>query len=249
VTAASISLIVFACVFGGALLGIALRSVLPEPHRSAESKDIVRAGTGLIATISALVLGLLVASAKGAYDTQKNEVTGQAAKTALLDQMLAHYGPEAAKIRRLLREVVAAEVEQIWSQDAARLPADAAPVGATLYDEIQDLNPTSESQRGIKSQAIQVIMELGQTRWLMKVQRGSAISGPLLAVVVFWLTINFVSFGLFAPRNATVLTTLFVCAVSVAGAIFLILEMDQPFQGVIRIPDTAMRDVLERLGR
>jgi hypothetical protein len=92
-------------------------------------------------------------------------------------------------------------------------------------------------------------MAMGQTRWLMQAQKGSAISGPLLAVVVFWLTINFVSFGLFAPRNATVLTTLFVCAVSVAGAIFLILEMGQPFQGVIRIPDSAMRDVLGRLGQ
>jgi hypothetical protein len=249
VTAASISLIVFACVFGGALLGIALRSVLPEPHRSAESKDIIRAGTGMIATISALVLGLLVASAKQAYDTQKDEVTGQAAKTALLDQMLAHYGPEAAETRRLLREVVAAQVEQLWSQDRARLPAEATQAGGMLYDKVQDLNPTTESQRGIKSQAIQLILELGQTRWLMQAQKGSAVSGPLLAVVVFWLTINFVSFGLFAPSNATVLTTLFVCAVSVACAIFLILEMGQPFDGVIRIPDAAMRDVLERLGR
>jgi hypothetical protein len=111
------------------------------------------------------------------------------------------------------------------------------------------LNPTSESQRGIKSQAIQLIMELGQTRWLMEAQKGNAISVPLLAVVVFWLTINFVSFGLFAPRNATVLTTLFVCALSVSGAVFLILEMGQPFQGVIRIPDSAMRDVLGGLGK
>src|SRR4029450_7348692 len=111
-SASWVSVIVFACVFAGAVVGMALRRVLPEPHRSAESKDIIRAGTGMIATISALVLGLLVASAKQAYDTQKDEVTGQAAKTALLDQMLAHYGPEAAETRRLLRGGVAAAGEE-----------------------------------------------------------------------------------------------------------------------------------------
>jgi hypothetical protein len=247
-SAAWVSLIVFFCVFGGALAGVALRRILPEQHRSAESKDIVRAGTGLIATISALVLGLLVASAKEAYDTQRDEVTGQAAKTALLDQMLAHYGPETAEIRRILREVVAAQVEQIWSQDGARLPADATHAGATLYDRVVELNPTSESQRGIKSQAIQLIIEMAQTRWLMKAQRGRAINWPLLVVVVFWLTINFVSFGMFAPSNATVMTTLFVCAVSVAGAVFLILEMGQPFQGIIRISPSPMRELLQQLG-
>jgi hypothetical protein len=244
-----ISLIVFACVFAGALLGLGLRAILPEPHRSGESKDMVRAGTGLIATISALVLGLLVASAKGAYDTQKDEVTTQAAKTALLDRILLHYGPETKQIRRLLRESVAQEIERVWSPDRGDAPAKALEAGDVLYDQVQDLSPTTESQRGIKEHAIRLLMELGQTRWLMEAQRGSKISAPLLVVVIFWLTINFVSFGMFAPRNATVMTTLFVCALSVAGAVFLILEMSQPFQGVIQIPKAPMTEVLGRLGQ
>jgi hypothetical protein len=249
-SAGVVSVIVFACVFAGALLGVGLRKILPEPHRSAESKDIIRAGTGLIATMSALVLGLLVASAKEAYDTQRDEVTAQAAKTALLDRLLAHYGPETRAAREALRKTVAAEVRHVWSVDSSPKDlAEESAQGELLYDGVQDLSPVTEPQRSVKAQASQIILELGQTRWLMQAQKGHQTNWPLLVVVVFWLTVNFVSFGMFAPRNATVMTTLFVCAVSVAGAVFLILEMGQPYQGVIRISDAPMRELVERLGR
>jgi hypothetical protein len=248
-SASWVSVIVFACVFAGAVVGMALRRVLPEPHRSPESKDIVRAGTGLIATISALVLGLLVASAKEVYDTQKDEVTAQAAKTALLDRLLAHYGPETKSAREALREAVALELRRVWAEGPVpRSEAQEGREGEALYDAIQDLAPSTEAQRAIKAQASQLVMELGQTRWLMEAQKMHTTNWPLLVVVVFWLMINFVSFGLFAPQNATVITTLFVCAVSVAGAVFLILEMGQPYQGIIRISSEPMRDLLVRLG-
>ena len=72
---------------------------------------------------------------------------------------------------------------------------------------------------------------------------------PFLVVLVFWLTILFISFGLFAPPNATVIATLFVCALSVSGAIFLILELDQPFEGLIRISSAPLRNALAHLGQ
>src|SRR5258706_2839022 len=97
------SLIVFACVFGGALVGVFLRSALPQQHLSAESKDIVRLGMGLVGTMAALVLGLLVASAKGSYDAQSSELTQMSANIVLLDRILAHYGPEAKQTRDMLR--------------------------------------------------------------------------------------------------------------------------------------------------
>ncbi len=251
VSALSTSLIVFACVFGGAIAGFGLRRVLPESHRNADSKDIIRTGTGLIATMSALVLGLLVASAKSSYDTQKDEVTAQAAKIALLDRVLAHYGSETGEIQGLLRAVVEEQIERTWGRDQPKgaLPPGSSSKGEQLYDRIQDLSPASESQRGMKAQAIQLIIELAQTGSPTQAQKSSAISGPLLEVVVFWLTINFVSFGLFAPRNATVTTTLFLCALSVAGAVFLILEMAQPFGGVIGISDAPLRALLVNMGR
>ena len=239
----SISLIVFACVFGGALAGLGLRAVLPEHHRSTESKDVVKAAMGLIGTISALVLGLLVASAKGSYDTRKDELTALSADVTLLDRVLAHYGPETRDARTVLRNAVAHALAQISDPGAKALENE------SLFDTVAELAPKGDSQRALQAQASSLMIDIGRTRWLMFAQEGSSISIPLLVVVVFWLTVNFVSFGLFANRNATVSVVLLVAALSVAGAIFLILEMDRPFEGLIRISDAPLRGALTQLGR
>jgi hypothetical protein len=237
-----ISSIVFACVFGGALAGMALRGVLPEHHRTGESKELVRSAMALISTLSALVLGLLVASAKGSYDAQKDELTSLTSGVVLLDRVLAIYGPEAKDTREMLREVVAGAREQIWHGTPPVKRAD------ILFENINKLSPKNDEQQTLKAQASSLVIDLAKTRYLMLEQRGSSVSAPLLVVVVFWLTINFVSFGLFAQRNATVGIALFVCALSVAGAILLILELDQPFEGLIRISDAPLRQVLTQLG-
>lgn len=250
-SAVSISLVVFGCVFGGALLGVALRKVLPDHHRSGDSKDLVRSGMGLIGTMSALVLGLLVASAKSSYDTQRDEVSQLAARVGLLDRVLAQYGPETKDVRDQLRVAVAGAIDRMWPRDRSQ-PQGVVPGSSgesALFERIQGLSPRSEAQRALQAQASSIVIDLGQMRWLMFAQKGSSISMPLLVVVVFWLTINFLSFGLFAPPNATVAATLFVCALSVAFAVLLILEMDRPFQGLIKISEAPMREALERLGR
>jgi hypothetical protein len=238
-----ISLVVFLCVYGGALLGFALR--VPEHHSDHDSRDVLKAGSALIGTMAALVLGLLVASAKSSYDNQREELINICADVALLDRALAHYGPEAAPARGHLRGTVEAAFGQLWRRSSE--PPSAA--GEAFYDSIDRLPAANEQQRSIKAAASQLAIGLGRTRWLMHAQSVSAISTPLLVVVVFWLTILFVSFGIFAKPNATVQVALFVCALSVAGAIFLILEMDSPFRGLIRISDAPLRDVLSRLGR
>jgi hypothetical protein len=249
-SAVFVGLIAFGCVFGGVLLGIALRKVLPGDHLSADSKELVRSGMGLIGTMSALVLGLLVASAKATYDTQRDEVTQMAARVGLLDRVLAQYGPETKEVRGLLREEVARVVERMWPKGRQLQGVDpGASEDSSLYDRIQGLSPKNDTQRALQAQASGMFIDLGQMRWLMFAQKGSSISMPLLAVVVFWLTINFVSLGLFAPTNATVKATLFVCALSVAFAVLLILEMDRPFQGFIQISEAPMREALARLGR
>ncbi len=247
----SISLIVFACVFGGALFGMALRTALPEHHRSAESKDMVKLGMGLIATMSALLLGLLVASAKGSYDTQKSELTQMTARVVFLDRILAHYGPEAKEARELLRGAVVRALDQIWPKDPAhsRPMTPVASEGDLIYDRIQELAPKTDIQRSLQAQASGMAIDLAQTRRLLFEQRGSSVSTALLVVVVFWLTVIFLSFGLFAPPNATVTVTLFVCALSVSCAIFLILEMDRPFEGMLQISSAPLRDALAHLGQ
>src|SRR5208283_3564223 len=245
----AISSIVFACVFGGALVGLFLRSALPEHHLSAESKDAVKVGIGLIATMTALVLGLVVSTAKASYDTKNNELTAMSADILLLDRVLANYGPETRTIREQLRRAGARSLDMIWPQNGQAPRLEPAAGGEVLYDMIEALSTKNDAQRGLQSQALQLSIELLKMRWLLFEQSGSSISAPFLFVLVFWLAVIFVSFGLFAPRNVTVVATLLVCALSVSGAIFLILELDRPFQGLIQISAAPFRDAVARLGK
>ena len=242
---------VFACVFGGALLGIFLRAVLPDHHLSSESKDVVRLGTGLLATMSALVLGLLIASAKGSYDVKNSELTQMAANVVLLDRVLAHYGPETKDARDLLRRSVARALDLMWPTNGSRsAELNPAATGAEdLYENIQALSSPTEAQRTLRAEALRIAVDLGRTRALLFAQSGSAIPLPFLGILVFWVAVIFVSFGLFAPRNATVVATLFVCALSVSGAIFLIVELDRPFQGFLRVSSAPLRTALASLGQ
>jgi Protein of unknown function (DUF4239) len=237
------------CIFGAAMLGMRLRAVLPEHQLTAETKDSVRLGMGLVATMAALLLGLLVASAKGSYDTQKSEVTQMAAKLVFLDRVLAHYGPEAAETRELLRRATESSMHRMWPDKGfqqAQVDPSASPADM-LYNSIQKLSPQNDMQRALKSQAFGIAVDLGQARWLLFEQGGSSISMPMLVVVLFWLSIIFLSFGLFAPSNKIVIATLLLAALSVSGAIFLILELDQPFDGLIKISSEPMRKALSHL--
>jgi hypothetical protein len=241
--------IVFICAFGGALLGMFLRSALPEHHLSAESKDAVKVGVGLIATMAALVLGLLVATAKASFDTKSSELTEMSADTVMLDRMLAHYGPETRPIREQLRRAGAHSLEMLWPQNGQAPRLEPAGGAEVLYDAIDALSPKNDAQRAVQSQALELTVGIGKTRWLLFEQSGSSISTPFLIVLVFWLTIIFMSIGLFAPHNTTVIATLLVCALSVSGAIFMIIELDQPFVGMIRISSAPVKNALAHLGQ
>lgn len=242
--------LVFGCVFGAALLAMWLRAALPQHHLSADTKDTVKLAVGLVATMTALVLGLLIASAKGSYDTARSEMTQFAARVVFLDRILANYGPEAAESRVQLRNLTESIVVHLWpdtgSQRAELDPS--ASNGEALYDAIQKLSPQNDEQRWLKSQSLGTAVELGQMRWLLFEQSDSSISTPFLVVVVCWLAIIFFSFGLFAPSNGTVFTALLVAALSVSGAIFLILELDQPFGGLIQISSKPMHTAISHLG-
>jgi hypothetical protein len=245
----AISLITFAFVFGGALLGITLRAHLPQNALTDDSKDVVKLGVGLIATMAALVLGLLIASAKSSFGTQDNELTEMSSRIVLLDRVLAHYGPEAREARDLLRSSVVHALDLVSAKDVddhSQLGSSAN--GEVLYDKIQGLSPKDDAQRSIQAQAVSITIGLLQTRWLIAEQRGSSVSLPLLVVLIFWLTIIFIGFGLFAPRNATVVVSLLVSALSVSAAILLILEMYTPYEGLIQISSAPLRAALAHLG-
>jgi hypothetical protein len=218
---------------------------------SSDSKDTVRIGMGLVATMAALVLGLLISSAKGFYDSQSDEVMQISARVILLDRLLAHYGPETGGVRAELRGLVADSIDRIWPKESTRGSKLGAPSTAAeaVLVQIEALMPKDDGKRAIQSQAASMAVSLAQTRWLMFEQGTSSVSGPMIAILVFWLAAIFISFGLFAPRNAAVIASMFVAALSVSGAIFLILEMYSPFGGLIGISSTPLRAALLQLGQ
>jgi hypothetical protein len=229
-----------------------VRSRLPEHHLSDDSRHLLEVSLGIIGTMSGLVLGLLVASATGSYNAQRSEVQDASSRIILLDHLLAHYGPPAEPARRALRATIQQTLVRIWPQEDA--PGDttqrlASIGGEAVLDRIADLAPKTDLQTSLKPQALGIVISLGQLRWLMFEQGTSSISMPLLVLLVFWFTITFIGFGLFAPSNATVLIALGLCALAVSGAIFIMLEMYTPFSGLLQIPSAPLREALSLLGR
>jgi hypothetical protein len=229
-----ISLIIFGCLVVAVLAGRGLRRLLPEHHLNAETKDAVKLAMGLVATMSALLLGLLVSSAKTSYDTVRSEVIQMSAKITFLDRVLHLYGPEAEPLRIKFHAAVEEGTRQMWSQTSGQ-PVANARSGDAIYAAIQGLSPRNDTQRNLKEQAASLAVELAQLRTLLHAQSIESISRPLLIVVVFWLVIIFFSFNLIAPPNVTATLASMVSALAVAGAIFLTLEMDRPFTGLVKI--------------
>ena len=243
------SLIVLACLIAAVLAGRILRGLLPESHLSSETKDAIKLAMGLVATMSALILGLLVSSAKGSYDTERNEVIQMAAKITFLDRVLAAYGPEAAGIRTLVRGSVEEGIRQLWPGEMRR-PAQVAPnvqAGNMVYIAIHSLSPHSDMQSALKTQAATLAVDVAQVRTLLAAQSVPSISKPMLIILVAWLVIIFLGFSVLAPPNATAILALMLSALAVSGAIFLILELDEPFGGLIGISSEPMVNALQQL--
>ena len=247
----------FACVFLSGLLGMYLRANLPQHHLNQESKDVVKLVMGLVATLAALVLGLLTASAKADFDTQNNEVQQSAAKLIELDRVLASYGPEAKEIRAGLQQRLVRRLQLTWPEESAapatsraRLEAsDTTSASEALVAGIRALSPQSPPQHDLQSQALQIGRDLLSTRWLMMAQTSTPLPLPFLVVLVFWLSLLFGSFGLFAPRNATVVAAFLLSVLAVSGSLFLILEMSRPFEGLIKVSSAPLRYTLSQLGK
>jgi hypothetical protein len=248
----SVALIVFACVFCSALLGLYIRTLLPENHLSDDSIGVVKLATGLIATLAALVLGLLISSAKTSFDTVNAEVTHDAASIILLDRVLAQYGPQAQEARALLKQRVAVGVEIIASRDPARLASLHSPEAyrrsESLQRKLMELTPQNDIQRQLQARAIEIADNVLAVRELGLLQAAGTTPTALLIALVLWLCIIFGAFGMFAAPNATVSIALFLGALSTSIAIFLILEMNTPLDGLITISLSPMREALNVLG-
>jgi hypothetical protein len=246
-----VGIIAFASIFGSALLGMRLHNVVPNQQLNPETKEVVRLGMGLIATMTALLLGLLVATAKGSYDTQRNDVIMIAGRVAFLDRALTLYGPEASATRQILRHAVESAIPRMWQgkgTQAGQLDPT-IPEGKDLYAAIVSLAPTDDVQRSLKTRALETVVDLSKTRMLLAAREEPSVVTPLLVAVIVWLSLTFLSFSLFAPSNKIIVITMLVVAVSVSSAIFLIMELDRPFDGLIQISSTPLSNVLEHLSR
>jgi hypothetical protein len=253
-SALAVSGIVFAIIFVGALLGLFMRSRLPEHHLNADTRDVIKLCMGVLGTMTALVLGLLIASAKSSFDAQRGGVSQLAANVVVLDRTLALYGPETRETRDLLRTFLNDLIRRTWP-DAEGVAGQPEGVGTEgryeeVFARILKLEPKTDAQRTLQAQALRIAVDTGQMRLnLVAQQRGSSIPTPFLVVMVFWLALILGSFGLFAPYNATAVLCLAVCALAVSSAVLLILELDHPFGGIIQVSGEPLRRALELLGR
>ena len=248
-----IALIVFACVFGSAMLGLFVRAMLPEHHLSEESIGVVKVATGLIGTIAELVLGLLISSAKSSFDTVNSELVHNAASIVLLDRVLAKYGTETQEVRGLIKQSYGRSIQILASRDPAELArlrgAEILKQLVSLQRKLEELSPRTEAQRQLQANAIQIAAEVLATRRLALLQAVGSVPIPLLIILVLWLSIIFGAFGTFAPPNGTVIAALLLGALSASAAIFLILEMNSPLDGVISISLAPIREALDMLGQ
>lgn len=247
-TSLEIGFIALGCLIIGALIGMGFQFLLPEHHLSKESQDTVKLGAGMVATMSALVLGLLVNSAKTSFDSMNTALAQNGAKFIQLDHLLAEYGPETKPVREQLKQSLAAHVEKIWGNHGGIRAVEKSTAILDLQAQLHQLAPEKEWQKDLLVQVRQISNDVWQGRLLLIEQQTEPVPTVFLVLLMFWLTLLFLSFGLFAPLNTTVCSVLFICGVSVSSAIFLILEMSHPLDGFIKASSAPMLKALELIG-
>jgi hypothetical protein len=245
--------IVFVCTFGGAMIGMYASSRLPDQHLSAASTAVIRLAMAFLVALTTLVISLMISSARVSFTTKDAEYRRGAADIVMLDRALAHYGPETKDARDLLRRVAETRLREFWPEDTmSRQQSRPIEIGTgieQIEDALRALEPKDNAQRSLQARALQIGADIETLTWLLAEQGGSAIRWPTLIILIFWLTMIFTSFGFSAPRNATVVATLFVCSLSIAGAMYLLVQLDQPYGGYIKVSSAPLRAAIDQLGR
>jgi hypothetical protein len=240
--------VVFVCLFGATLVGMALSRRLPGHHLDPDSKDVIKLATAVVGTLAALALALLIASAKTTYENANAELRTSMARLVLLDRVMARYGSDTNAARGRLRTLVETRLSQAWGADATNAGGEKASI-EPVQAELRALSPDTNAQRLLQSRALEVSGDIAEAHWLHTETVGEGLPWAFLAVLVFWLGLLFVTFGLLAPTNATVIVLLFACALSVAAAVFLIVDMAHPYIGIIHVSDAPLRTALGQLGQ
>ena len=240
----------FASILIGAAVGMVLRRALPADLLEGGSKEAIRLGAGFLSTLAALVIGLMIASAKNTYDTQNTNIRQLGTNAVLVDQMLIKYGAEAKAARTLLRETIPSATARIWRESIAGNGGGSFVVSSTgerFYNAIENLKPANAEQTSLKARIIQLTTEMGRTRLLVFTQGEDAIPIPFFIVLVFWLVVIFASFSLFAEPGPIVVASTLLFAISVSSALFLIVDLSHPFDGLMQISNHHLQMVLPKI--
>lgn len=247
----TVSLAVTLCVFAGGVVGLVLHRIVPKAHLTKETQDVIRLGTGMLSVMASLVLGLLIATGKSTYDRADHDNRSYAADLILLNETMRDYGNAAATPRALLRQYTAQALRDVWPKPGeGPVVVENREAGQTLEhvrEAIRALTPVDAGQRWLQDQALQINLSLLRQRWLLIEQNGPSVRPVVIVILVSWITLLFVSFGLNAPRNGTVVVAFLVCSLAIGASIFLILEMDNPFTGILKIPGEPMVSALAHM--
>jgi hypothetical protein len=236
---------------GGVAVGSWLRGRLPEHHLNDQATGVIKSGVGLISTLAALILGLLISTAKISYDSTASQLSQISSDLVLLDEMLSGYGQPADGARRSLRELSGTLANGIWIEASkprrrAFVTTDAWRRFAVALDQLPN---ATDQQRSLRKQIDDVVSRSAQARLHLHSDAGGTLPAPFLVLLVFWLAVIFASYGILGPMNPTVRGFMFLFALSSAGALFLIAELNTPFSGLLKLPEAEISQALSPLSR
>jgi len=256
---------IFLLLLGTSLVGAKVQKGLPAHHRAQETVDAIRLILTMLLTLSGLVLGLLITSAKGRHDERTGNLERFAVDLVELDQRLRQYGPDAVSIRAELRRYTAAAIASTWPHEPRPIGTypkpeeigdtnsiESLPLGnilAGIDHRIELLQPMDTYHRQTAERLRARAADNLQQRWRLITSAHGTISGPFLMALVFWLVVIFAIFGLSAPPNALVHIVVTLCALSIASSFYIILDFDKPQSGLLKIASDPLRMALEHMDR
>ena len=240
----------FVLIVTGTIIGTLVRARMPEHHLTGDSKEVIRLATALVATLTGLVLALMFAATRTSFEHTSTAVSRLAVSFTELDEVLEDYGPAALPIRKQLRADLGPLVDSMWQEDAiaaGRPPAARRSHATGALSMVRELQPKTPVQASLQARALQIGTDIAQTRLGLLSQPPDSVSTPFITVLVLWLTFIFTTFAMSSKPNPTLAVVLFVCILSASGALYLILELGLPFDGLMQVSSDSLRGALTPL--
>lgn len=230
---------VFIAIFLAALAGFQMQRVLPEKFTDDATEGHVKSVLGMLSMMTAVVLGFVTANAKNSFDNASKIVADTAVRMVSIDRALATFGDEGETIRGRMKHGAEEWIARIKSP-AGDANSDLRAVQRaeeleSFVASIQKLKPASEAQTEAQGRAVELALGILHDRWVLKTDREASTPTVFLLVLLAWLGLEFFIFGLFANRNAAIVFATFFGAVMVASAFFLVLDLEGPMTGPMRV--------------